>query len=43
MKNWEDDRPVNEEELTPQQREVAVAAAKERLRKQYERGRKTIK
>lgn len=43
MKNWEEDRPVNEEELTPQQREVAVAAAKERLRKQYERGRKTIK
>ncbi|MDE7326718.1 MAG: hypothetical protein K2N63_10635 [Lachnospiraceae bacterium] len=42
MKNWEDERPVYEEEMTPQQRELAVEAAKERLHKEYERGRKTI-
>lgn len=40
--SWEEERPIYEEELTPQQREEAVKAAKERMEKAYQRGRKTI-
>ena len=42
MKSWEEERPIYEEELTPQQKELAREAAKEHLQKEYERGRKTI-
>ena len=42
MKSWEEERPIYEEELTPQQKELAKKAAKEHLQKEYERGRKTI-
>ncbi len=42
MKNWEEERPVYEEKLTPEQKELAKEAAKEHLQKEYERGRKTL-
>lgn len=42
MKSWEEERPVYEEELTLEQKELAKKAAKEHLQKEYERGRKTI-
>lgn len=42
MKNWEEERLVCEDEMTPQQKEAAVKAANERMEREYERGRKTI-
>ena len=42
MKNWEEERTVYEEEMTPQQKEEAVKAAQERREKEFERGRKII-
>lgn len=42
MKNWEEEHPVYEEELTPQQQEQTVKEIKERREREYERGRKVF-
>ncbi len=42
MSNWEEERPIYEEEMTQQQKEEMVRAAKERREKEVERGRKII-